>query len=841
MNSRMIHADLHVHSLHSKHPGEWILQRLGASESYTTVETVYRLAKEQGNTYVTLTDHNTIDGALELCRLHPEDCFISTEATAYFPEDGCKVHVLCYGITPEQFSVIQQARENIYNLRDYLRQSHIACSVAHATYSVNNRLTLDHIEKLLVLFNVFEGINGTRGHEGNSLLQKVLQHLTDNDILRMSAKHHIDPWSSTRWEKGQTGGSDDHAGLFVGHTWTWAMASSKEEFIDAIRTGQTTPGGRYGDYKGLAYAIYKIAHEYIKQKRVQSSGLSGLLSSILFDAEGPSFRERLFLRKLGFHQSTRDQITYRFLDGLRTITQAAPHHDANWQINQAYGALGVLIDELTATIAKNLEDGIHGRSSQGILQYLSSAIPAIVFAAPFVSTLHVLNKSRELHDELSETFRLHPHDRAKRTLWFTDTFSDLNGVSVTLQEIDETAQRNNSPVRLVGCPIRKEMDHPSARQMLKLPCVYEFTPDFYKAHTVRLPSILKSLDLIAQTHPEKIVISTPGPVGLVGLIAARLLNIPCTGIFHTDFAKQAEKVIEDSQVVDAVGHYINWFYSQMDEVLVPSQAYLTQLSDQGLDRSRMKRFHRGLDTRFQHRDSATMETVRKRYFSGGRATLFYAGRLEKEKNLDQLANLFAKLQEEAIPVQLILAGEGSERQTLENRLSPYSKNVVFLGRVEREDLKAFYHLADLLIFPSTTDTFGMTVLEAQTLGLPALVSREGGPQEIIINGKTGYALESDKPKDWLDTCRSLLEMRRKNPDAYQAWRDEIKAIFATRSSWESLIDDITEKRKRVADPQKGFRTPEPTQSGESTRESPFTMKVQNVERAHHSLCESKLS
>jgi hypothetical protein len=148
-----VQADLHVHSCHSKHPGEWILQRLGAQESYTPVETIYRQAKEQGSAFVTLTDHNTIDGALELCRAHPEDCFVSTEATAYFPEDGCKVHTLCYDISPAQFATIQRARENICNLRDYLRQEDIACSVAHATFSVNNRLTLDHIEKLLVLFD----------------------------------------------------------------------------------------------------------------------------------------------------------------------------------------------------------------------------------------------------------------------------------------------------------------------------------------------------------------------------------------------------------------------------------------------------------------------------------------------------------------------------------------------------------------------------------------------------------------------------------------------------------------------------------------------------------------
>ena len=81
----MVRVDLHVHSCHSRHASEWILQRLGAQESYTSIETVYRDAKVRGADFVTITDHNSIDGALELAALHPKDCFVSTEVTAYFP------------------------------------------------------------------------------------------------------------------------------------------------------------------------------------------------------------------------------------------------------------------------------------------------------------------------------------------------------------------------------------------------------------------------------------------------------------------------------------------------------------------------------------------------------------------------------------------------------------------------------------------------------------------------------------------------------------------------------------------------------------------------------------
>ncbi len=109
----MIKVDLHVHSEYSRHPSEWFLKRIGAQESYTPVETVYQRCKAQGMTYVTLTDHNTIEGAMRLHAAHPEDSFVSVETTAYFPENGCKIHIAIYDITPAQFDRIEQIRTNI--------------------------------------------------------------------------------------------------------------------------------------------------------------------------------------------------------------------------------------------------------------------------------------------------------------------------------------------------------------------------------------------------------------------------------------------------------------------------------------------------------------------------------------------------------------------------------------------------------------------------------------------------------------------------------------------------------------------------------------------------------
>ena len=89
-------VDLHVHSKYSDRPSEWILRRIGAPESFVEPIELYRIAKSRGMDFVTISDHNCIDGALEIA--HLADTFISDEVTTYFPEDGCKVHFLVCGI-----------------------------------------------------------------------------------------------------------------------------------------------------------------------------------------------------------------------------------------------------------------------------------------------------------------------------------------------------------------------------------------------------------------------------------------------------------------------------------------------------------------------------------------------------------------------------------------------------------------------------------------------------------------------------------------------------------------------------------------------------------------------
>ncbi len=785
----MSRVDLHVHSRHSRHPAEWFLQRIGAQESYTDVEEVYRMAKARGMTWVTLTDHNTIDGALELHERHPDDTFVSVEVTAYFPQDGCKVHVLVYGIDAEKFAAIQARRGDVYRLRDWLRQEGVACSVAHATFSVNEKLTVATVEKLALLFDVFEGINGGRPEPHNESWMEALRGLTPERLAELEARHGIQPWGPSSWIKGLTAGSDDHAGLFVGQTWTEADAGSLPEFLDSLRQRRTRPAGRHSDHRSFACAVYKIAHEFSRAKGASGGGGAWTtLTALLFDNGRLGLREWLAVQKGRRGRNATDRILAQCMEDLIDGRSRDPLDSAT-QVERTWQALTGLSDGFFALIAESLTNDLQRGETGRLIRNLSASLPALFLLAPFLTVLRHQHGDHELRNGVAAAFGV---DRARpgTLLWFTDTLTELNGVAVTLREVATYARQAGRPMKLVASLADHEDPKDLPPGTLLLPCIYDVRPGFYDAVNVRLPSLLRSLDAIAREEPSEIVISTPGPVGLVGLVAARLLRVRCTGVYHTDFTAQVDRFIGDPWVSSLVEGYTRRFFTLVDEVRVPTARYMDMLVERGIDRARMKMFRRGIPPEFAVHDEAGQAAWRARLdLPPGVPVLLWAGRLGAEKNLDFLRQVHRSVARWRPDTRLVLAGDGPEARSL-RRACEGDPRIVFTGRLERTDLVHLYGLADVFVFPSTTDTFGMVVLEAQACGLPAIVSDVGGPQELVDNARTGFVVRADDLEAWTAAVMAVLDMRTSAPKALAGMRSAARARAVNGWGWDRLLDDM---------------------------------------------------
>jgi predicted metal-dependent phosphoesterase TrpH len=156
----MSRCDLHLHSKFSDRSEDWLFRRFDFPDSYSDPVELYRRAKEAGMEFVTITDHDTIEGSLAIA--HLPDTFLSEQVTTYFPQDPCKISLLVWGLSETQHGEISSVRENIFELQELLQKQGLAHAVAHPLYSVNGKLSSSHLERLILLFRHFEGVNGLR-------------------------------------------------------------------------------------------------------------------------------------------------------------------------------------------------------------------------------------------------------------------------------------------------------------------------------------------------------------------------------------------------------------------------------------------------------------------------------------------------------------------------------------------------------------------------------------------------------------------------------------------------------------------------------------------------------
>jgi len=781
----MAKADLHVHSKYSDYPSTWLHKLYDSPESFTETEEVYRQAKSRGMDFVTITDHDDIRGSLELVAAHPNDCFVSCEITSYFPEDNCKVHILVYGIDEDQYHHMSSIRRNLYILRDYIVEQDIAYSVAHATYDQDGKLAFEHIEKLVLLFDVFEVVNGGSNEQNNVCLYGYLQSLNQAKVGLLQQKYDIQPISDDPWVKGYTGGSDDHCGILIGSAYTQCLAATPTEFIELLKQKKTLAHGMHGNFMVYATGIFKHLHDFKAHRdtKYTKTKLNSFLQ-LLFAGERGNLIERFKKSRSLRYLKRKNSNTHRALFRLLKDIDANYQEDIAQRIPVMYNNIAGLHDEFLKTTIKALVKNAPDGNVFKMLQNLGSIFPMAMLAVPFVGSLRHQFLKASIKDNLlaqsGETV-------VKKALWFTDTIDDLNGVSVSLRQIAKESQRLAYELTLVSCVDIENVQQALPKNTLNIEPIMQFELPGYEQLKISVPSLLSLMQKVVEEQPDQIIISTPGPLGCAALLCAKLMDVPVKAVYHTDFAEQVYRMSESQVFADMVDQVINTFYKQMDFIYVPSQSYINTLAQRGLDIKKMAIFPRGVDLN-QYCPQAPSNMLLSQHKLQGEFTLLYAGRISEDKNLSLLCRLFSNAHEQCPGrYNLVIAGDGPDLVTLQERIG-HLPNVHFTGRIDTPELVAWYVTADLFVFPSHTDTFGMVVLEAQACGLPCLVTNTGGPKEIIRADQTGQVITTDNPQDWLLVIEQYYDLKCHDSERFIAIKKMCVELVVKNNSWRQIFD-----------------------------------------------------
>jgi glycosyltransferase involved in cell wall biosynthesis len=335
-----------------------------------------------------------------------------------------------------------------------------------------------------------------------------------------------------------------------------------------------------------------------------------------------------------------------------------------------------------------------------------------------------------------------------RVLLFTDTLADVNGVS---RFIRNAAAQALSAGRDLTVFTSTNFDCPVAPNIRNFKPLAATSMPGYPNLELVLPPFLKMLRAARELRPDVIHISTPGPVGCVGRLAARSLSVPILGVYHTDFPAYIERLFDNELFTTISRGAMSLFYRRFATIFTRSQDYADSVARLGIPRERIVPLRPGIMTEQFHprvRDAS----IWPGYGCEADALRFlYVGRVSVEKNLPLLVKVWkvvdAGLRARNIAAELVIVGDGPYRAEMEEALA--GARARFLGFRYAEELSRMYASADVFLFPSTTDTLGQVVMEAQASGLPVLVTDQGGPKEVVEHGRTGFILPAD-PAAWID-------------------------------------------------------------------------------------------
>lgn len=260
----LLKIDLHCHDLNSDVPDELIGRILNVPETWLPTEKLIEELRNNGSGAFTITNHNNARSCFEQ-QDKGVDILTGAEFSCWVPDFEIGIHVLTYGFTPEQEAQLGKLRQNLYSFLQYARKHNIPTIWAHPLYHYSSKRMPpnDFFDKMSLVFERFEMLNGQRDTWQNMLVKEWIGKVDEEMIVNNSRKFAIDPllYCVDPYRKVLTGGSDSHMGVFSGMTGSFLyvpelekrlqMTSSSQLALEAIRQGDIIPYGAYQNTESL--------------------------------------------------------------------------------------------------------------------------------------------------------------------------------------------------------------------------------------------------------------------------------------------------------------------------------------------------------------------------------------------------------------------------------------------------------------------------------------------------------------------------------------------------------------------------------------------------------------
>ncbi len=382
------------------------------------------------------------------------------------------------------------------------------------------------------------------------------------------------------------------------------------------------------------------------------------------------------------------------------------------------------------------------------------------------------------HDTPITVEHIEPLQRHLRIAVVTETWPpEINGVAVTLSKLIQQLGSRHHTIQLIR-PRQDKLDAGKENEGWSELLLKGLPIPKYPQLKLGLPSKKALLKAWSTKRPDLVHIATEGPLGWSALQAAKILRLPVTSDFRTNFHSYCQHY-GVGWLTKPIVAYLGKFHNRTDCTMVPTLSMKHQLEAYGFQNLQV--VARGIDTVLFHPHKRS-ELMRESWgATPNTIVLLSVGRLAAEKNLSLTIDTYQALKAAGRDVKMVFAGDGPMRNATQIKCP----EAIFMGMCSHEQLAILYASADLLLFPSLTETFGNVTLEAMASATPVLAFDCAAASDFITNHQNGWLIDSTQPKTYIERALEITS----TPSTLAHARTQTRASIE-HLGWSSIAQQV---------------------------------------------------
>ena len=354
---------------------------------------------------------------------------------------------------------------------------------------------------------------------------------------------------------------------------------------------------------------------------------------------------------------------------------------------------------------------------------------------------------------------------------------EVNGVAMTLAKLVQGLSHRNHDVQLIR-PRQTKTDSPMSDASLEEVLMRGMPIPRYPELKLGLPSKKTLVKTWTLRRPDVVHIATEGPLGWSALQAAKVLKLPVTSDFRTNFQSYS-KHYGVGWLRKPIVAYLRKFHNATACTMVPTRELMRTLSQNGF--ANLKVVSRGVDTKLFN--IAKRDTRLRSSWGATDDTkvLISVGRMAPEKNLDQVLKTYEALKSTGQAFKLVMVGDGPLKEQFQKRYP----EIIFPGMLSQTNLAAYYASSDLFIFPSQTETFGNVTLEALASGIPVLAFDCAAARDWVQTGVNGWLVAENNPEGFAAQAVTVFNSKDLLDQITQSTRQQVVHL-----DWDQIAEQV---------------------------------------------------